>query len=95
MPGSFNWSSTHSTGPQIQALPHLVPKWPTLTQKKANKKILDVYFQLAKSVLTKERRDQLKELNSNVRGLCNGPCTQGACVRARFELVSEFSFQLA
>ena len=41
-----------------------------------------MYFQLAESVLTKERRDQLNKLNSNVRGLCNGPCTQGACVRA-------------
>ena len=33
-------------------------------------------------VLTKERQDQLKKLNSNVRGLCNGPCTHGECVRA-------------
>ena len=55
-------------------------------------KKLDMYFQLAKSVLTKERRDQLKKLNSNVRGLCNGPCTQRACVHARFELVIDFSF---
>ena len=45
-------------------------------------KKLDMYFQLAKSVLTKERQDQLKKLNSNVRGLCNGPCTHGECVRA-------------
>ena len=56
------------------------------------KKILDMYLQLAKSVLTKERRDQLKKLNSNVRGLCNGPCTQGECVRARFEIVIDYSF---
>ena len=67
-------------------------------------KKLDMYFQLAKSVLTKERQDQLKKLNSNVRGLCNGPCTHGecvracvracvcACVRARFEIVIDFSF---
>ena len=45
-------------------------------------KKLDMYFQLAKSVLTKERQDQLKKLNSNVRGLCNAPCTHGECVRA-------------
>ena len=37
-------------------------------------------------------RGQTKKLNSNVRGLCNGPCTQCACVRARFELVIDFSF---
>ena len=59
-------------------------------------KKLDMYFQLAKSVLTKERQDQLKKLNSNVRGLCNGPCTHGecvrACVRARFEIVIDLSF---
>ena len=46
-------------------------------------KILDMYLQLAESVLTKERGDQLKQLNSNVRGRCNGRARSvHACVHA-------------
>ena len=49
-------------------------------------KKLDMYFQLAKSVLTKERQDQLKFFNSILKRLCKGLCTQGAvCVHARTE----------
>ena len=95
-PNPVKWSQAHSTGPQsIQ----LVPKfqyWLIQCQNSQfwqNKVILSF---LAKSVLTKERRGQLKKLNSNVRGLCNGPCTHGecvrACVRALFEIVIDLSF---
>ena len=58
-----------------------------------HRKILDFSFQLKQAVLTKDRRSQLKtKTNSKVRGLNNGPCTQGACVRARLEKILDFSF---
>ena len=40
----------------------------------------------------KGKTRSVEKLNPNVRGLCKSPCTQGACVRARFELVIYFSF---
>ena len=33
VPGSFNWSSPHSTGPQVPVLAYSVPKWPILTKQ--------------------------------------------------------------
>ena len=33
VPGSFNWSSPHSTGPQIPVLAHLLPKRSNLTKQ--------------------------------------------------------------
>ena len=81
-PNPVKWSQAHSTGPHpIQ----LVPKfqyWLIQCQNSQfwqNKVILSF---LAKSVLTKERQDQLKKLNSNVRGSCKGLCTHA---RTQFE----------
>ena len=36
VPGSFNWSSPHSTGPQVPVLAYSVPKWPILTKQTDN-----------------------------------------------------------
>ena len=38
-----------------------------------------------KNTNTQYRQDQLKLLNSDVRLLNNGPCTQGVCVHARLQ----------
>ena len=48
------------------------------------------HFKLTWSVLTQNRRDQLEKLNSKVRGLNKGPCTQDACVRARLDKFLDF-----
>ena len=58
-----------------------------------HRKILEFSYSLKQAVLTKDRRSQLKtKTNSKVRGLNDGPCTQGACVRARLKKSKYKSF---